>query len=46
MREITFRESLNEALRQEMELDDRVLLIGEDIAGGNGGTEGAAGSTG
>ena len=29
-----------------MELDERVVLIGEDIAGGNGGIDGAAGSSG
>ena len=46
MREKSFREAINEALRQEMELDERVVLIGEDIAGGNGGIDGAAGSSG
>ena len=30
------RQAINEALRQEMERDDRVILIGEDIAGGMG----------
>ncbi len=31
MRTITYREAINEALREEMERDDRVLLIGEDV---------------
>src|ERR1700744_1908463 len=33
----SFREAVNEALRQEMRRDPRVVLIGEDIAGGTGG---------
>lgn len=32
MREITFRDALNEALAEEMERDDAVVLFGEDIA--------------
>ena len=35
-RELTYREALNEALRQEMRRDDTVILMGEDIAGGAG----------
>src|SRR5688572_13151635 len=35
-RHLTIKDSINEALRQEMEADDRVLLFGEDIAGGEG----------
>ncbi|AAK41749.1 alpha-ketoacid dehydrogenase subunit beta [Saccharolobus solfataricus] len=31
MRQITFTEAINEALRQEMERDPSVILIGEDI---------------
>jgi len=31
MREITFLEAIREALRQEMELDENVFLLGEDI---------------
>ncbi len=31
MREITYMEALREAMRQAMEKDDRVFLIGEDI---------------
>jgi pyruvate/2-oxoglutarate/acetoin dehydrogenase E1 component len=34
----TFREALNEAMRQEMARDPRVLVIGEDVAGGQGGS--------
>ena len=34
----SFREAINEALRQEMERDASVFLIGEDIVGGTGGT--------
>lgn len=37
MPEITFREAIRQALREEMERDDRVFLIGEDI-GAYGGT--------
>ena len=32
-REITYVEALNEAMRQEMERDERVFVMGEDIAG-------------
>ena len=35
-RSITYREAINEALRQEMERDPRVIVMGEDIAGGAG----------
>ena len=42
----SYRQALNEALRQEMRRDERVILLGEDIAGGCGGIEGAAGSSG
>ncbi len=31
MREITYREALNEALREEMKRDEGVILLGEDI---------------
>ena len=30
-RQITYREALNEALHEEMERDDRVLLLGEEV---------------
>lgn len=42
----SFREALNEALRQEMQRDERVILLGEDIAGGMGGAKGTDGSSG
>ncbi|MHA1190280.1 MAG: alpha-ketoacid dehydrogenase subunit beta, partial [Alphaproteobacteria bacterium] len=32
----SYRQAINEALRQEMERDERVILMGEDIAGGTG----------
>jgi pyruvate/2-oxoglutarate/acetoin dehydrogenase E1 component len=35
-RTITYREALNEALAQEMERDERVIVMGEDNAGGEG----------
>ncbi len=31
MRQITYREALNEALREELKRDERVFLLGEDI---------------
>jgi pyruvate dehydrogenase E1 component beta subunit len=33
---LDIKDALNEALRQEMEIDPRVFLMGEDIAGGAG----------
>lgn len=33
-RNITFREAINEAMRQEMRRDPNVILMGEDVAGG------------
>jgi acetoin:2,6-dichlorophenolindophenol oxidoreductase subunit beta len=35
-RNITYREALNEALAQEMERDESVIVMGEDNAGGEG----------
>src|SRR3984885_6209190 len=35
-RTITYREALNEALAQEMERDESVIVMGEDNAGGAG----------
>ncbi|MSP83966.1 MAG: alpha-ketoacid dehydrogenase subunit beta [Alphaproteobacteria bacterium] len=35
-RKLTFRQAVNEALRQEMRRDPTVILLGEDIAGGKG----------
>lgn len=37
MREILYREALNEALREEMERDKRVFVLGEDVAEPYGG---------
>jgi len=34
VRTLTFRDAINEALGQEMERDPRVVLMGEDVAGG------------
>lgn len=36
MRTLSIQAALNEALRQEMRQDSRVILLGEDIAGGAG----------
>ncbi|GBQ11558.1 alpha-ketoacid dehydrogenase subunit beta [Swaminathania salitolerans] len=36
----SYRQAINEALRQEMRRDERVILMGEDIAGGKGGSSG------
>lgn len=33
-RNITFREAINDAMRQEMRRDPNVILLGEDVAGG------------
>ncbi len=35
-RRLNIKDAINEALRQEMAADDRVILMGEDIAGGAG----------
>lgn len=37
MREITYRDALREALREEMLADDRIILLGEDLADPYGG---------
>ena len=34
-RKISYREAINEALEQEMERDSTVILMGEDVAGGD-----------
>lgn len=36
MREIAYREALNEALREEMERDESIFLMGEEVAEYNG----------
>ena len=33
---ITYRDALNQALREEMQRDDRVFLMGEEVAVYNG----------
>src|SRR2546426_12644776 len=33
-RQLSFSQALNEAMRQEMRRDPRVILMGEDVAGG------------
>ena len=35
-RVLTYRDAINEALRQEMRRDTSVILLGEDVAGGGG----------
>ena len=32
----TYQQAINEALRQEMERDERVVIMGEDVVGGSG----------
>jgi pyruvate dehydrogenase E1 component beta subunit len=36
MRTITFRDALREAIREEMQRDERIFILGEDIAGYGG----------
>src|SRR5436189_2673682 len=36
MRMITYRDALREAIREEMQRDERVFIMGEDIAGYGG----------
>jgi pyruvate/2-oxoglutarate/acetoin dehydrogenase E1 component len=38
MAKISYRQALNDALRSEMRRDSSVVIIGEDVAGGAGGT--------
>jgi acetoin:2,6-dichlorophenolindophenol oxidoreductase subunit beta len=37
---ISMRDAINQALHQEMERDSRVIVLGEDVSGGAGGTSG------
>ena len=36
VRQVTYIQAVNEALRQQMELDPSVIIMGEDVAGGAG----------
>ncbi|MCU4652089.1 alpha-ketoacid dehydrogenase subunit beta [Roseibacterium sp. SDUM158016] len=38
---MTMRDALNDALHREMERDERVIVLGEDVSGGAGGTSGS-----
>jgi pyruvate/2-oxoglutarate/acetoin dehydrogenase E1 component len=46
MAEKTMRDAINEALHQAMAADDRVFVLGEDVAGCNGAPSGKVGSVG
>ena len=35
-RELTLSQAINEAIRQEMQRDSRVIILGEDVAGAAG----------
>ncbi len=37
---LTMRDAINQALHQEMERDPRVIVLGEDVSGGAGGSSG------
>jgi acetoin:2,6-dichlorophenolindophenol oxidoreductase subunit beta len=40
MPQLSMRDAINQALHQEMERDERVIVLGEDVSGGAGGTSG------
>jgi pyruvate/2-oxoglutarate/acetoin dehydrogenase E1 component len=40
MPQLSMRDAINQALHQEMERDARVIVLGEDVSGGAGGTSG------
>ncbi len=40
MPQLSMRDAINQALHQEMERDPRVIVLGEDVSGGAGGTAG------
>ena len=46
MPQLTMRDALNQALHQEMARDERVIVLGEDVSGGAGGTSGERGASG
>ena len=41
---MTMRDALNQALHEEMERDPSVIVMGEDVSGGAGGTSGTRAS--
>jgi len=43
---ISYRDAINETLKQEMRRDSRVIVMGEDIVGGAGGSSGGAEASG
>src|SRR5260221_14456855 len=46
MPQLTMRDALNQALHQEMARDERVIVLGEDVSGGAGGSSGTRGASG
>lgn len=40
MPQLSMRDAINQALHQEMERDSRVIVLGEDVSGGAGGSSG------
>ncbi len=40
MPQISYRDAINQALHLEMERDPRIIVLGEDVSGGAGGTSG------
>jgi acetoin:2,6-dichlorophenolindophenol oxidoreductase subunit beta len=40
MPQLSMRDAINQALHQEMERDERIIVLGEDVSGGAGGTSG------
>ena len=40
MPQLSMRDAINQALHQEMERDERIIVLGEDVSGGAGGSSG------